>query len=89
MQHEEFIEKCKTMVFNRVKELVKFTNVGNESCPEFSVFVVWSCKTLQNSKAILSATCHGAPLYEITMNGDKGEIYIDTYIKGLNECVKI
>lgn len=86
MNHEKFIKECEAIVFNRVKE--RMTN-ENGSCPVFSVFVVWSCKTLQNSKAILSATCKGAPMYEITMNGDKQEIYVDTYTKESNEHIKI
>ena len=69
MTHEEFIEVCK----NRV--------AVNELCYTDDVFVVWSCKTLQNSKAILSAKSKCAYLYEFTMNGDKGVIYMDSYKK--------
>lgn len=75
MNHTQFIEKAKQIVG------VKF---GIDT-----VFIVWSCKTLQNSKAILSSTVYDAPLYEITMNGDKGEIYVDTYIKESNEKITI
>lgn len=42
--------------------------------PEFDVFIVWQCKTLQNFKALLSTTIHDGMYYEITYNGDKGEI---------------
>jgi uncharacterized protein DUF6275 len=45
------------------------------------IFVVWHCKTLQNWKAILSANFEGAPLVEVTYNGDKKETYIDVYRK--------
>lgn len=45
------------------------------------MFVVWSCKTLQNNKAILSHTGKGAPLIEMTHNGNKNEIYMDIYKK--------
>lgn len=53
-----------------------------------SIFVVWSCKTLQNNKAILSysQSKSPAPLYEFTHNGDTKEIYVDTYLKESNEC---
>lgn len=69
MTHEEFIEVCKNHV------------AVNELCYMDDVFVVWSCKTLQNSKAILSAKSKCAYLYEFTMNGDKGVIYMDAYEK--------
>lgn len=45
------------------------------------MFVVWHCKTLQNWKAILSASFKEAPLIEVTYNGDKEETYIDVYVK--------
>jgi hypothetical protein len=52
------------------------------------IFVVWSCKTLQNKKALLSATAKGAPYFEITYNGDKDETYVDVYKKERNYVVK-
>lgn len=73
--HKDFIELCKKMVCDSEN---KKTDV---SIHPSDVFVVWSCKTLQNSKAILSSHNAGAYLYEATMNGDKGEIYFDTYDK--------
>lgn len=51
-----------------------------------TVFVVWSCKTLQNNKAILSHSGKGAPLIEMTHNGDKNELYMDVYEKTNNMC---
>ncbi|OJG71771.1 hypothetical protein RV11_GL003492 [Enterococcus phoeniculicola] len=44
---------------------------------------------MQNNKAILSYAEKGAPLYELTHNGDKKEIYVDTYQKESNECVEV
>lgn len=52
-----------------------------------NVFVVWSCKTLQNKKALLSTTDTGANYFEITYNGDKDEYYIDEYQKVRNTTV--
>lgn len=47
-----------------------------------NVFVVWSCKTLQNYKALLSTTVSGDGIYvEYTYNGDKQEMYEDVYQK--------
>ena len=84
MKHEKFIEKCKAIVIERIEN--QFADASG-ALPAFDVFVVWSCKTLQNSKAILSATLKGSPLFEITMNGDKKEIYVDTYAKKSNEHI--
>lgn len=85
MDNKKFIEKCKELVRNYALEhLDKSDNV-----PEFDVFVVWSCKTLQNSKALLSTTLHDGMYYECTLNGDKREIYLDAYKKFENKCIKI
>lgn len=86
MDNEKFLNRCKVIVQQRIEN--QFCD-NSGACPEFRVFVVWSCKTLQNNKAILSATIKGAPLYEITHNGDKGELYVDTYNKQSNECIKV
>lgn len=54
-----------------------------------NVFVVWSCKTLQNYKALLSTSVFGAGIYaEYTYNGDKQELYEDVYKKLTNKCHK-
>ena len=54
-----------------------------------NVFVVWSCKTLQNYKALLSTTISGDGIYaEYTYNGDKQELYEDVYEKLTNQCIK-
>lgn len=51
------------------------------------VFVVWSCKTLQNNKALLSTTLFDGMYYECTYNGDKMEMYLDAYKKWDNKVV--
>ena len=52
-----------------------------------NVFVVWSCKALQNYKALLSTTVSGDGIYaEYTYNGDKQELYEDVYGKLTNTC---
>lgn len=51
------------------------------------VYVVWMCKTLQNSKALLSTTVPDGKYYEMTYNGDKNELYMDVYTKVDNICV--
>lgn len=85
MGSKEFIEKCKQLVKEYVEEhLDKSDNVS-----EFDVFVVWSCKTLQNSKALLSTSLPDGMYYELTYNGDKKELYFDAYKKFENKCIKV
>ena len=60
-----------------------------DGVPEFEVFVVWNCKTLQNNKALLSTTLFDGMYYEVTYNGDKNEIYFDAYKKFENICVGV
>ena len=85
MSNEEFIEKSKELV----KEYAIEHLDKSDEIPEFNVYVVWSCKTLQNSKALLSTSLLDGMYYECTMNGDKKEIYFDAYKKFENKCIKI
>lgn len=57
--------------------------------PEYKVFVVWYCKTLQNFKALLSTTLFDGMYYEVTYNGDKDEIYLDAYKKFENRKITL
>ena len=75
------------------KKLVEWYNAAHDSglgrVPQridlSNVFVVWSCKTLQNYKALLSTTVSGDGIYaEYTFNGDKQEMYEDVYQKLTN-----
>ena len=52
------------------------------------VYVVWFSKTLQNWKALVSTTVPDGKYYELTYNGDKGETYVDVYVKLDNYVVK-
>ena len=56
--------------------------------PEYSIFVVWKCKALQNWKFMLSSTLPDGMYYELTYNGDKSEWYLDAYKKFENICIK-
>jgi len=81
----DVIEKCKKIVKQYAMEhLDKSDNV-----PEFDVFDVWYCKTLQNHKALLSTTLFDGMYYELTYNGDKKELYFDAYKKFENKCIKL
>ena len=83
MGNEKFIEACKKVVREYAIEHMDKT----DTVPPFDVFVVWSCKTLQNYKALLSTTLRDGMYYEITYNGDKKEAYLDAYKKFENRVV--
>ena len=85
MSNEEFMEKCKELVKEYAIEHLDKT----DEIPNFAVYIVWMCKTLQNSKALLSTDLKDGMYYELTMNGDKKEIYLDAYKKFENKCIKI
>ena len=52
-----------------------------------NVFIVWSCKTLQNYKCLASTTVRGDGIYaEYTYNGDNQARYADVYGKITNIC---
>lgn len=71
------------------KKLVEWYNAqeGKEQIDLSNVFIVWSCKTLQNYKCLASTTVSGDGIYaEYTYNGDKQELYEDVYQKVSNTC---
>ena len=85
MSNEKFISLCKKLVRDyTINHLDK-----SETVPPFDVFVVWSCKTLQNSKALLSTTNSDGMYYECTYNGDKNELYLDAYKKFENRAIEL
>lgn len=70
------------------RKLVDWYNKHRPDAIDLSnVFIVWSCKTLQNYKCLASTTISGDGLYaEYTYNGDKQELYEDVYKKLTNTC---
>lgn len=59
----------------------------SETIPNFDVYIVWKCKTLQNWKYLVSSTLFDGMYYELTYNGDKHEWYIDAYKKFDNKVI--
>src|SRR5699024_10638224 len=53
------------------------------------VFDVWSCKAVQNNKALLSKNLFDGMYYELTLNGDKKEVYGDADKKRENKCLEM
>lgn len=86
MDNRQFIEKAIKAVVDYFNERVEKTD--NVLISHDDVYVVWSCKTLQNNKALLSTTVSDGMYYEITYNGDKNEIYFDAYKKWENKVIK-
>ena len=80
---DEFLDLCKKVVREYTEEHLDKTD--KKQITEVDVFVVWSCKTLQNNKALLSTTVSDGMYYELTYNGDKNELYIDVYKKFENK----
>lgn len=86
MGNDKFIKLCKKTVVNYFNKHVEKTD--RKTITEEDVYVVWSCKTLQNNKALLSTNVSDGMYYEITHNGDKNETYVDAYKKWENFVVK-
>ena len=60
-----------------VKDYIEEHLDKSEEKPFYEVFIVWSCKTLQNNKALISSSLSDGMYYECTYNGDKKELYLD------------
>lgn len=87
MGSKDFIFKVKELVAEYTNEHLDKSD--NKQITVDDVFIVWSCKTLQNNKALASTTLFDGMYYEITYNGDKNEIYFDAYKKWENKCIKL
>lgn len=86
MDNKKFLERC-------IEKIVEYFNhrsdkTDKKHITKDDVFVVWSCKTLQNNKALLSTTIPDGMYYEFTYNGDKKELYMDAYKKWENKCFR-
>lgn len=81
----EFLNKAIDLVANYTDEHLD----KSDPSAEYTVFVVWYCKTLQNFKALLSTTLFDGMYYEATYNGDKNELYLDAYKKFENRAIKV
>lgn len=86
MDNQKFIELCEETVVNYFNKHVDVTD--KKQITKEDIYVVWSCKTLQNNKALVSTNVSDGLYYEITHNGDKQETYVDVYKKWENFVVK-
>ena len=87
MTEKKFFELVKKTVADYTNEHLDKSDgkqIGTED-----VYVVWYCKTLQNWKALASTTLFDGMYHEITINGDKQEMYLDAYKKFENRAIKV
>ena len=82
MGNDKFLKLVKEKVVEYFNNRADKTD--NKQITEDDVFIVWSCKTLQNNKAMASTTVSDGMYYELTYNGDKNELYFDAYKKWEN-----
>lgn len=87
MSNDKFLELCKKTIVDYFNNRVEITD--NMKITENNVFIVWSCKTLQNNKALVSTNISDGMYYELTYNGNKKELYLDAYKKWENKCIEI
>lgn len=87
MSNDKFLELCKKTIVDYFNNEVEITD--SMKITENNVFIVWSCKTLQNNKALVSTNISDGMYYELTYNGDKKELYLDAYKKWENKCIEI
>lgn len=83
MDNKKFIDLCLNQVIKH------YTHIEETIISKEDIYVVWSCKTLQNNKALLSTNVVDGMYYEITYNGDKKEMYFDAYKKVINVKVEV
>ena len=87
MKNNKFEKLCKETIVNYFNNRVEITD--DMKISEDNVFIVWSCKTLQNNKAMVSTTVSDGMYYELTYNGDKKELYLDAYKKWENQAISV
>lgn len=80
---DDFLNTCKSSLLKWYESYRPQVEINLDD-----LYVVWSCKTLQNYKALLSTAIKGDGIYaEYTYNGDKNELYEDVYGKLTNSCI--
>ena len=87
MNEKEFVALVKKTVADYANQNLDKTD--GKKITEDDVFIVWMCKTLQNSKAMASTTLFAGMYYELTFNGNKQELYVDAYKKWQNFTVVV
>lgn len=87
MNEKDFVALVKKTVAEYANKLLDKSD--GKQISEEDVFIVWMCKTLRNSKALASTTLLDGMYYELTYNGNSGELYVDAYKKWENFTVVV
>lgn len=87
MNDLDFRRLCQRVVADYVNDHLDKTD-GTIITPA-DVYIVWFCKTLQNSKSLVSTNISDGMYYELTYNGDKHELYLDAYKKFENRAINL
>ena len=83
------INEKQDFIFNAQQMVVDYSNsINKDQIILINTHIVWSCKTLQNQKALISTDIPDGRYYEVTYNGDKNEFYFDAYVKEHNELIR-
>jgi len=83
LNREDYMTKAKLLVRHQFNDLFLASDEVNRArLDEF--YVVWFAKELQNWKALVSTDIMPGQYWEVTYNGNKGETYVDHYIKRSN-----
>ena len=78
MDSYKFQKACKEWLIKYYRENF------NKNLDIKDIYVVWSCKTLQNNKILMSTNLLDGIYVEATQNGDNQETYFDIYTKKEN-----
>ena len=80
-------QKAREIVYLHLLEYT--TEDADKDWPSIEyVFVVWFAYIRGSWKALVSTTYEDGRYYEVTYNGQRDEVYIDTYVKQSNLAVE-
>ena len=88
MDNQGFIVLCQKKLADYCNSKAELTG-GQLHFKISDFYTVWSSKTLQNNKALLSTDKIDGYYFELTYNGDKHDLYLDRYIKEDNVAYPI
>jgi len=87
---ESFKETAKELVAKETNNnLDNINGIQDNKVKPSDVYVVWYAKTLQNAKMLLGTNVPDGLYFEATLNGDKHEMYFDTYKKIRNQKINM
>ena len=87
---ESFKETAKELVVKETNNNLDNTNgIQDNKVKPSDVYVVWYSKTLKNAKMLLGTNVPDGLYFEATLNGDKHEMYFDTYKKIRNQKINM